>query len=467
MHEKAAVVSLGCAKNLVDSEVLAAQVQRLGYEVTAEASQAALIVVNTCGFLESAVQEAVDHLLEMARYKEEGSCRHLVAVGCMVQRYGRKLVSLLPEVDLFLGTSHYHRFADLFQKFIQLGTPKIFLQRPGYFYHGGITRIPSTPAHWAYVKIAEGCRHRCSFCLIPALRGPSRSRTVEDVVTEVRHLAEAGVVEVNLIAQDTTAFGTDRGEPDALCRLLEALEDISGLHWVRLLYTSPFGVSDELLRTMAASSKVVPYLDIPFQHCVPRILEAMHRRGKSLRPVELIERIRNHLPDVALRTSLMVGFPGETEADFQELCRFVTDVRFNHMGVFAFSAEKGCRAARLADPVAEEIKQARRDMLMALQQRISRDNLRRLIGHRVPILVEGLHSETEFLAVGRLPTQAPEVDGCVLIVEGEAVAGDIMQAEILKTHDYDLEARLLPLRPGASEPSFENARAPFGGRGKI
>ncbi|MGQ9483824.1 MAG: 30S ribosomal protein S12 methylthiotransferase RimO [Desulfosoma sp.] len=443
MQQKAAVVSLGCAKNLVDSEVLAAQLTRLGYEITAEASEAALIVVNTCGFLESAVQEAVDHLLEMARYKDEGSCRHLVAVGCMVQRYGRKLVSLLPEVDLFLGTSHYDRFADLLENFIQEGTPTILLERPGYLCHGGIQRIPSTPAHWAYVKIAEGCSNRCSFCLIPALRGPCRSRTVQDVVAEVQHLAQSGVVEVNLIAQDTTAFGTDRGEPNALCRLLEALEDISGLRWVRLLYTSPFGVHDDLLRTMAGSSKVVPYLDIPFQHCVPRILEAMHRRGKRLRPLELIERIRKRLPDVALRTSLMVGFPGETEADFQDLCRFIKDVGFDHMGVFAFSSEKGCRAARLPNPVAEEVKQARRDALMALQQSISRAKLQRLVGRRLPILVEGLHSETEFLAVGRLPTQAPEVDGCVLIVEGEAVAGNIVQAEILKAHDYDLEARLL------------------------
>lgn len=443
MQGKAAVVSLGCAKNLVDSEVLAAQLTRLGYEITAEASEAALIVVNTCGFLASAVQEAVDHLLEMARYKDEGSCRHLVAVGCMVQRYGRKLVSLLPEVDLFLGTSHYDRFADLLEKFIQEGTPTILLERPGYLYHGAIQRIPSTPAHWAYVKIAEGCSNRCSFCLIPTLRGPCRSRTVQDVVAEVQHLAQSGVVEVNLIAQDTTAFGTDRGEPNALCQLLEALEDISGLRWVRLLYTSPFGVHDDLLRTMAGSSKVVPYLDIPFQHCVPRILEAMHRRGERLRPLKLIERIRKHLPDVAVRTSLMVGFPGETEADFQDLCRFVKDVRFDHMGVFAFSSERGCRAARLADPVAEEVKQARRDALMALQQSISRAKLQRLVGRHLPILVEGLHSETEFLAVGRLPTQAPEVDGCVLIVEGEAVAGDIVQAEILKTHDYDLEARLL------------------------
>ncbi len=440
--KSAAVVSLGCAKNLVDSEVLAHQVGLLGYELTDDASQAGLIVVNTCGFLESAVEEAVERILELARFKEEGSCVHLVAVGCMVQRYGRQLVSLLPEVDLFLGTSQYDRFATLFQEFVDKGSSKIHLCRPTYLYHGGITRLPSTPAHWTYVKIAEGCSNRCSFCLIPTLRGPYRSRTVEDVVAEVRRLVEAGVVEVNLIAQDTTAFGLDRNDPNALCRLLEALEDLQSLRWVRLLYAYPYGVTDSLLKTMASSAKVVPYLDIPFQHCVPRILEAMHRRGRSLHPHEVIDGIRKHLPNVVLRTSLMVGFPGETEEDFRALCRFVEDVRFDHMGVFAFSPEKGCRAARYPDAVPDEVKAARRAALMDLQRRISRSHLQRLVGQRLPVLVEGPHPETEFLAVGRLPGQAPEVDGCALIVEGNARIGEIVQGEILKAHDYDVEVRL-------------------------
>lgn len=442
-RKRAALVSLGCAKNLVDSEVLAYQVGLLGYEVTDDPSRAALIVVNTCGFLESAVEEAVDRILEAARYKAEGTCVHLVAVGCMVQRYGRKLVSLLPEVDFFLGTSHYDRFASLFQEYTRKGTPKIHLTRPTYLYHGRIPRLPSTPPQWAYVKIAEGCSNRCSFCLIPSLRGPYRSRTVEDVVFEVQRLVEAGVVEVNLIAQDTTAFGTDRKDPQALCRLLEALEEIGTLRWVRLLYAYPYGVTEALLKTMASSSKVIPYLDIPFQHCVPRILEAMHRRGQNLHPREVIDRIRRHLPDVALRTSLMVGFPGETEEDFRTLCRFVEDVRFDHMGVFAFSPEKGCRAARYADAVPEDVKTARRDTLMRLQRDVSRSNLERLVGCRLPVLVEGPHPETEFLAVGRLPGQAPEVDGCALIVEGNALVGEIVPGEILKAHDYDVEVRLL------------------------
>lgn len=440
--KRAAVVSLGCAKNLVDSEVLAHQVGLLGYELTDEASQAELVVVNTCGFLESAVEEAVERILDLARLKDKGSCVHLVVAGCMVQRYGRKLVPLLPEVDFFLGTSHYDRFAALFQEFAQKGFPKIHLSRPTYLYHGGISRLPSTPAHWAYVKIAEGCSNRCSFCLIPSLRGPYRSRTVEDVAAEVERLVEAGVVEVNLIAQDTTAFGSDRQDPNALCRLLEALEAMPSLRWVRLLYAYPYGVTDALLKTMASSSKVVPYLDIPFQHCVPRILEAMHRRGRSLHPHEVVHRIRKHLPDAALRTSLMVGFPGETEEDFRALCGFVEDVRFDHVGVFAFSPEKGCRAARYPDAVPDEVKAARRAALMDLQRDISRSLLKRLVGRCLPVLVEGPHPETELLAVGRLPGQAPEVDGCALIVEGNALIGEIVPGEILKAHDYDVEVRL-------------------------
>ncbi len=448
--KRATLVSLGCAKNLVDTEVLAHQVGILGYEVTDDPSRAALIVVNTCGFLESAVEEAVDRILEAARYKEKGTCAHLVAVGCMVQRYGRKLVSLLPEVDFFLGTSHYDRFASLFQEFMRKGTPKIHLSRPTYLYHGRIPRLPSTPPHWAYVKIAEGCSNRCSFCLIPSLRGPYRSRTVEDVLIEVRRLVEAGVVEVNLIAQDTTSFGKDRNDPLALRRLLEALEEIEGLRWVRLLYAYPYGVSEALLKAMASSSKVVPYLDIPFQHCVPRILEAMHRQGRNLHPRQVIDRIREHLPDVTLRTSLMVGFPGETEEDFEAVCRFVEDVRFDHVGVFAFSPEKGCRAARYAHAVPEDVKTSRRDTLMRLQRDVSRSKLQRLVGRRLPVLVEGPHPETELLAVGRLPGQAPEVDGCTLIVEGNALVGEIALGEILKAHDYDVEVRLLSDFPDAA-----------------
>ncbi|MBC7359289.1 MAG: 30S ribosomal protein S12 methylthiotransferase RimO [Desulfacinum sp.] len=439
----AALISLGCAKNLVDSEVLAAQIRSLGFPLTEAAEEAELIVVNTCGFLESAVQEAVEHILDLARLKEEGGCRHLVAVGCMVQRYGRKLPDLLPEVDLFLGTSQYHRFAEIFRRFLEGSSPKVFLERPTYLVDARMPRLRSTPPHTAYVKIAEGCSNRCSFCIIPKLRGPYRSRTVEDVVREARELADEGVVEINLIAQDTTAFGSDRGEVGALIRLLEALEAVDGLRWVRLLYAYPHRIHEDLLKAMAAGDKVVPYLDIPFQHSVPRILQAMHRVDLGRRPEEIVERIRKHLPQAALRTSLMVGFPGETENDFQALCRFVRDTEFDHVGVFAFSPEKGCGAASYPDQVPDPIKEARKEALMAIQQEVSRRKLAALVGRRLPVLVEGPHPETDLLAVGRLPTQAPEVDGQVIITEGEATVGQIVSAEIVRSHDYDLEARLV------------------------
>ncbi|SMC24543.1 SSU ribosomal protein S12P methylthiotransferase [Desulfacinum hydrothermale DSM 13146] len=441
-RHRAALISLGCAKNLVDSEVLAAQIRDLGYTLTESAEQAELIVVNTCGFLETAVQEAVDHLLAMAQFKSQGPCAHLVAVGCMVQRYGVKLPDLLPEVDLFLGTSQYHRFGEIFRQFLKTGSPRVFLERPTYLVDASTARLPSTPAHTAYVKIAEGCSNRCSFCVIPKLRGPYRSRTVEDVAREARALADQGVVEVNLIAQDTTAFGSDRGDTGALVRLLEALEEVDGIRWVRLLYAYPHRVHEDLLKTMAASHKVVAYLDIPFQHAVPRILQAMHRVDMERRPEQILELIRRHLPRAALRTSLMVGFPGETERDFRALCDFVQHMELDHVGVFAFSPEKGCRAAGYPDQVPEPVKEERKETLLAIQQEVSRRKLAALVGQRWPVLVEGEHPETELLAVGRLPTQAPEVDGQVIITEGNAQVGQIVPAVITRTHDYDLEARL-------------------------
>ncbi len=441
---RAALVSLGCAKNLVDSEVLVHQIRSLGYEMTEEPADARLIVVNTCGFLESAVQEAIDVILDMARWKRDGSCKFLVVVGCMVQRYGKKLPPLLPEVDLFLGTSHYHRFAHVWETFLKKGKPSLWIARPTYLHESRIQRCRNGPEHTAYVKIAEGCSNRCTFCVIPQLRGPYRSRTVSDVVREVQSLAAEGVVEVNLIAQDTTAFGSDRGESGALVVLLERLDGVQGLQWIRLLYSYPHRVTDDLLRTMAQSDKVVPYLDIPFQHAVPRLLALMRRTDHEQHPMEVIERIRKHLPDAALRTSLMVGFPGETNRDFDALCRFVEEVRFDHMGVFAFSPEKGCRAARFSGAVPEDVKEDRRRILMELQKDISRAKLEGLVGKRVRVLVEGPHPETELLGVGRLPTQAPEVDGHVIIVEGAARPGRITWAQITRAHDYDVEARLGP-----------------------
>lgn len=443
MTDFAAIVSLGCAKNLVDSETLAPQLLNCGYALTREPSEAGLIVINTCGFLESAVQEAIQITLECARYKEGGGCRELILAGCMVQRYGKKLLNLLPEVDVFLGVSHYLELETILKKRRRGNLQKLWIAAPRHFPDSRTPRLRSTPSHTAYLKIAEGCSNCCSFCKIPQLRGPYRSRTIDDVCREACQLAAEDVKEVNLIAQDTTAFGLDRGDPRALVHLLEGLDQIPGIEWVRLLYTYPDRVDLTLLQSIAQAKKIVPYLDVPLQHCVPKILKLMRRSSSVVNVQVLLEMIKSVLPDSYLRTSIIVGFPGETEADFKELLRFVECAEFEHLGAFAYSAEQGTPAAKYALQVDEKVKEERLNTLLAVQKKISRRRLRRLVGKTVPILIEGHHPETDLLLVGRLPGQAPEVDGCVIVTKGEGQIGQIVQGRITRTHDYDVEAELI------------------------
>jgi len=442
MTSSAAVISLGCAKNLVDSEVMVSHLAELGYVMTSDPSEASLILVNTCGFLESAVQEAIDTILVLAGYKESGSCKRLVVAGCMVQRYGKKLLGLMPEVDCFLGASHFYDLEKILLDCEKGVSRRLWISSPRFLFHSGLSRSRSTPFFTAYVKIAEGCSNRCTYCLIPHLRGPYRSRSVEDIVVEVERLAAEGVKEINLIAQDTTAFGADRGDPDALIGLLESLDAIDGIAWIRLLYAYPDRVDGTLLRTMSQSGKIVPYLDIPLQHCVPRILKAMGRTPLLQDPKEMIALIRHHLPGIALRTSLIVGFPGETEADFQALAGFVEEVEFDHLGVFGFSPEPGTHAAKLPGQRSKRTKEKRREALLALQRSISRRRLTSRIGQTVSVLIEGFHLETELLLSGRLATQAPEVDGMVILTKGQANRGDLVLAQITAAHDYDVEAEI-------------------------
>lgn len=442
MTDFAAIVSLGCAKNLVDSETLAPQLLNCGYALTTEPSEAALIVVNTCGFLESAVQEAIQVTLECAACKDKGKCRQLILAGCMVQRYGKKLPALFPEVDVFLGTSHYLELETILKKRRQGDAQKLWIGAPRQILDSRTSRLRSTASHTAYLKIAEGCSNHCSFCKIPHLRGQYRSRSIEDVSREAHQLAAEGVKEVNLIAQDTTAFGLDRGDENALLRLLENIDEVPEIEWVRLLYTYPERVSQDLLKTIAQSKKIVPYLDIPLQHCVPRILKRMRRSPSVVDVRTLVESIRTVLPNISLRTSIIVGFPGETAADFDELARFVETAEFDHLGAFAYSPEQGTKAAKFAMQIDKEIKEERLNALLGMQKKISRRRLKRLIGKTVPILLEGSHPETDLLLVGRLPWQAPEVDGCVIVTKGEGQIGQIVQGRISRVHDYDVEAEL-------------------------
>ena len=443
MNEFATLISLGCAKNLVDSEVMVAQLSKLGLTMTSDPSVASLLIVNTCGFLESAVEEAIQEILKLAEYSSLDPDKRLIVTGCMVQRYGKKLLELLPEVDLFLGTSHYHELESILRSSWRDGSTRLHIAPPRALLTSETPRIRSDTPGSAYLKIAEGCSNRCSFCLIPKLRGLYRSRTVRDVVAEAARMAEEGVVEINLIAQDTTAFGSDRRDKTALVRLLESLDSLGSIRWVRLLYAYPDRVDTLLLRTIAQSSKVLPYLDIPVQHSVPRILEAMRREGGFPEVEELMGLIRSYVPEIILRTSIIAGFPSETDADFENLLQFVERVEFEHLGVFAYSAEVGSHAARLPGQLDDETKERRRELLLEAQQAISRRKLDRYVGSVQDVLVEGYHPETELLLMGRMASQAPEVDGSVIIVSGEGHAGRIMRARITSAHDYDVEAELL------------------------
>jgi ribosomal protein S12 methylthiotransferase len=345
-------------------------------------------------------------------------------------------LSLLPEVDLLVGTSYYHAIANILKE-RRYSPQRLWIAPPKNLADSHTPRIRSTPAYSAYLKIAEGCSNHCSFCLIPQLRGACRSRTVEDVIDEAAQMVADGVQEINLIAQDITAFGLDRGDPEALIKLLEGLEDIPGLAWLRLLYAYPGRISRAFLEILACSRKIVPYLDFPIQHCVPKILRAMHR-GSDFPDMEALTReIRSVIPHIALRTSIMVGFPGESEGDFQALMRFVERVEFDHLGVFAFSPEAGSRAAKLPEQVPEEMRLARREQLFEIQRGISHRRLKRLIGQTLPVLIEGVHPETELLLAGRLAIQAPEVDGQVIITKGTGHAGQIMPVHITAVEDYD------------------------------
>ena len=437
----ASLISLGCAKNLVDSEQMVQQLLDIGYSMTAKAAEAELIVVNTCGFLESAVQEAIGAILEAAAHKESGKCRMLVAAGCMVQRYGKKLLEELPEVDILLGTSHYHALKTAVESRLGGNPRRLWIARPAAVPGSVAGCAISTGSHSAYLKIAEGCGNSCSFCIIPNLRGPLRSWNEADILAEAVRLSSAGIKEINLIAQDTTAFGLDRNDPQALPRLLEKLDEMPGPEWIRLLYSYPDRISDGLLYAMANSRKIVPYLDIPIQHCAPAILKAMGRPPDS--PERVIDRIRSALPGVALRTSIMVGFPGETRAEFKSLLAFMERVEFDHAGVFVYSPETGTRAAHFPGRPEKKRAESRRAALLELQREISRRKLKLLVGRNLPVLIEGPHSETDLLLAGRLPTQAPEVDGGVIVTAGCAEAGQIRRVRITAAHDYDLEGQIV------------------------
>jgi ribosomal protein S12 methylthiotransferase len=456
-------VSLGCPKNLVDSEVMMGVLARHGFALTPRAEEADVLVVNTCSFIAPAQQESVAAILEMAEHKKRGTARRLIVAGCLVERYRREILEQIPEVDAVLGTGQVERIVEAVAGDLR----ELPAELPAYLYHDATPRLLTTPRHAAYIKIAEGCDHPCSFCIIPQLRGKFRSRRFESVVREAENLAAAGAREVTLIGQDTTFYGEDLGLSDGLAVLLERLSQVDGLVWVRFLYCYPNRVTPRLLETMARHERLAKYLDVPLQHASRRVLARMKRGSSGGAFLKLLERIRRTIPGVTIRTSFIVGFPGETEADFRELCDFVRAAEFDWMGVFTYSDEETAGSFALDGKVDEETKARRRDRLMAIQRKISARRLRQRVGGRLTAMLEGPSSESEFVWEARLEGMAPEIDGRLYLTDLTPVGqpflavgsshsqeclyreprpGDLVTAEITQAGDYDLVGRVVEFR---------------------
>ncbi|HEX4811038.1 MAG TPA: 30S ribosomal protein S12 methylthiotransferase RimO [Bryobacteraceae bacterium] len=440
---KIGFVSLGCPKNLVDTEVMMGQLAVDGHELTPQPADADVIVVNTCSFIDPAKQESVDTILEMAEYKKTGKAQRLIVAGCLVERYRDDIRQNLPEVDAVLGTNELAKISALCEGL----EPKQLAAEP-YLYHDLTARVFTTPRHSAYIKIAEGCDHPCSFCIIPQFRGKFRSRRFESVINEATRMLAMGVREINLIGQDTTVYGEDLGLKNGLADLLTRLANIptETPKWIRFLYAYPNKVTQKLLDTIAGHESLVKYIDMPLQHASAAVLKRMKRGANADIFLKLLERIRATIPGIAIRTSMIVGFPGETDQDFEELCQFVQAAKFDRLGVFSYSDEETSQSYALDGKVDARTIYNRKRKLMSQQRRISRTCNKRLIGQELPILVEGPSQETELLWQGRLSTQAPEIDGVCYINDFGPVTprpGELRRIRITEAHDYDLIGELV------------------------
>jgi len=442
---KIGFVSLGCAKNLVDTEVMLGALVEEGHEITSSQQEAEIIVVNTCGFIDKAKEESVNTILEMAGYKSQGACRRLIVAGCLVERYRQNILQEIPEVDAVIGTNEIPDIVRVCGS--ELSPPPLFETRDAYLYSDKDPRVITTPPYTAYIKIAEGCNHPCTFCVIPRMRGKFRSRTAASILKEAERLAAQGVREINLVAQDSTMYGWDLGQKKGLAELVRDLAVVDGIEWIRFLYTYPNTIYDELLDAVAETDKVCKYIDMPLQSASREVLKRM-KRGGSRRSLErLISRIRERVSEVTIRTTLIVGFPGETENDFQELLDFVEEVQFDRLGVFAYSDEEDSESYILEGKVSDTVKKERVDRVMELQAGISKAKNSRLVDRKLPVLVGGPSGETDLLWEGRLKTQAPEIDGVVYLNDGvtpETRPGEIRMVQITGAFEYDLVGTLLP-----------------------
>jgi ribosomal protein S12 methylthiotransferase len=444
MKEAVCLVSLGCPKNLVDSEVILGLLSKEGYLLTTDPLRAEVLIVNTCSFIEEATKEGIETILQLSRIKKEGRCRLLVVSGCLPQRYGKVLEKELPEVDLFVGTGAFQNLPKLLS---QKARRKSFLPKSTFLYNEKTPRILSTHPSIAYLKIAEGCSNACTFCTVPQIRGRYRSRKFRSILEEAQRLADQGVQELILIAQDTTAYGRDLRDGTHLEKLLKHLVEVEGLRWIRILYSYPKAdnFTDGLLELIAQEKRICSYLDLPIQHIDDEILRRMGRRSKGAEIRSLLKKIRTFLPEVSLRSSLIVGFPGEKESQFKTLLDFVEEIQFDHLGAFKYSSEEGTPASRLPHFIPENVKKERLRTLMELQKRISLKKYQGIVGQQRVVLVEGPHRERGLLR-GRLQTQAPEIDGSVLL-NGKAQAGDWVEARITQALPYDLVAQIERILP--------------------
>ncbi len=440
MSRKVHLSSLGCPKNQVDAEVMLGKLVAEGYEVTLDPSQADVLIVNTCSFIQPAKEESIDTILEMGRHKTEEGRAKLVVTGCLAERYGRELATELPEVDAFVGTGDFLRLPELLRDLGRspAGAPPAYVGAQHVLPNASVPRILTQQSFSAYLKVSEGCNHRCAFCIIPKIRGRHESRPLDDLVAEADGLAAQGVRELNLIAQDLTAYGRDLERRSALADLVRALARVEGIDWIRLLYCYPNYVTGELLDAVADEPKVCSYVDMPLQHGSDRMLRAMRRERSADLLRRLVERVRARVPEVVLRTSFIVGFPGETEEDFTDLCRFVSELEFDRVGVFRYSQEENTEAGAMAGQVTEAVKEGRWHRLMRLQREISRRKNARWVGRVVPVLACG--EDDDGRSYGRTAGQAPEIDG-VVFLEGGFAPGEMTVVRITGSSDYDLHGR--------------------------
>ncbi|NBX91971.1 MAG: 30S ribosomal protein S12 methylthiotransferase RimO [Proteobacteria bacterium] len=433
--------SLGCVKNLVDAEVMLGITKEHHYDFVEEPQQAEVIVVNTCSFINESKRESIDAILDMAEHKKAGTCKKLIVTGCLAQRYKADLKVSFPEVDAFVGTGQYHKILE----FIEGKKEDDFeFRHPKYLHNENTPRINTQPFFRAYLKVSEGCIKGCAFCIIPRIRGTLRSRTIPSLITEAKTLVASGAVELNLIAQDLTDYGRDLGDGTTLEGLLKELVKIEGLRWIRMLYLYPDEMSDELIELIATEEKICKYIDTPVQHINDRMLKLMNRKVKGDQIRERLSKLRARIPEVAIRSTVIVGYPGETEEEFSELVEFVKQAQFDHLGVFSYSHEENTASYLLPQQLDEKTKERRKNELMEVQMAVSQQNLARKVGRTVPVLVEGVSEESEFLLKGRHQGQAPDIDGYVLLRSGDVKVGEIHPVKLEQSMEYDFIGRAVP-----------------------